>query len=188
MQSHVCNGERRYGGTDGIRSRTELHSLFVLSKLLTCSNQGVFGLRCRQETDRQTGESPLNTWKRPESVCGEFAGCTTGFYVLVGFLSLMPLPWPFGQAGFTSFASDTFGVAGSCTQDSPSPHPFFGTESVRGVRPRGVPDFLRVPDAGTPRPNPVVGPCLNRPTPRAGGGPAGFALNLRPADFWRPCH
>ena len=35
VQSHVCNGERRYGGTDGIRSRTDMHFLFTLSKSVT---------------------------------------------------------------------------------------------------------------------------------------------------------
>ena len=43
------------------------------------------GLRFDPETDRQTGESPLNTYKRPESVCGEFAGRTTGLSAVVGF-------------------------------------------------------------------------------------------------------
>ena len=32
---------------------------------------------------RSACESRLNTWKRPESVCGEFAGRTTGSSVVV---------------------------------------------------------------------------------------------------------
>ena len=75
---------------EGMEARTEygleLNSFPVrLVQITHLSYQGVFRLRCRQGTDRQTGESPLNTWKRPESVCGEFAGRTTDLSVGVGF-------------------------------------------------------------------------------------------------------
>ena len=73
---------------EGMEARTEygLELKFILCS--SCPNHslvlsGCFRLRCRQVTDRQTGESPLNTWKRPESVCGEIAGRTTGSSVVV---------------------------------------------------------------------------------------------------------
>ena len=43
------------------------------------------GVGTRGSLGASARESPLNTWKRPESVCGEFAGRTTGFSVVVGF-------------------------------------------------------------------------------------------------------
>ena len=60
---------------------------FAASRLVpkTCGfcQAGFSGLRFDPKTDRQTGESPLKTCKRPESVCGEFAGRTTGSSVVV---------------------------------------------------------------------------------------------------------
>ena len=76
VQSHVVTVK------EGMEARTEygleLNSFPVrLVQITHLSYQGVFRLRCRQGTDRQTGESPLKTCKRPESVCGEIAGPKT---------------------------------------------------------------------------------------------------------------
>ena len=160
--------------------------LFCVTKLQCRSFATLASLRTSLQL---LSESPLNTWKRPESVCGEFAGRTTGFSAVVGFSLTDATSVAIWTSRLDGFLSQLIPSASQVPvpRIPPPPSLFRYGICARGVTLRCARVFVRL-RRRHPLVQSSVGPCLNRPTPRVGGGLAGFPLKIRPADFGRLCH